>query len=232
MKRETPFTSIIIGSGGGIGLALKQKLLLSNNNDRVICYSKSNDNKLDVTVENQIYNAAEELKKKNIKVNLLINAIGYLHEENHSPEKRVSEINSNYLLNSFKINTIGHALIIKYFSPLMDHGSRSVLACLSARVGSIEDNYLGGWFAYRSSKAALNQMVKSTSIEFARKKSNLILIAIHPGTVLTKLSKPFIKKPGYLTTNQSANYILNVISKLNNQDSGGFLDYKGIKIPY
>ena len=232
MKRETPFTSIIIGSGGGIGLALKEKLLLSTNNDRVICYSKSNDNKLDVTVENQIYNAAEELKKKNIKVNLLINAIGYLHEENHSPEKRVSEINSNYLLNSFKINTIGHALIIKYFSPLMDHGSRSVLACLSARVGSIEDNYLGGWFAYRSSKAALNQMVKSTSIEFARKKSNLILIAIHPGTVLTKLSKPFIKKPGYLTTNQSANYILNVISKLNNQDSGGFLDYKGIKIPY
>ncbi len=232
MKRETPFTSIIIGSGGGIGLALKEKLLLSTNNDRVICYSKSNDNKLDVTVEKQIYNAAEELKKKNIKVNLLINAIGYLHEENHSPEKRVSEINSNYLLNSFKINTIGHALIIKYFSPLMDHGSRSVLACLSARVGSIEDNYLGGWFAYRSSKAALNQMVKSTSIEFARKKSNLILIAIHPGTVLTKLSKPFIKKPGYLTTNQSANYILNVISKLNNQDSGGFLDYKGIKIPY
>ena len=232
MKTETPFTSIIIGSGGGIGLALKQKLLLSNNNDRVICYIKNNDNKLDVTVENQIYNAAEELKKKNIKVNLLINAIGYLHEENHSPEKRVSEINSNYLLNSFKINTIGHALIIKYFSPLMDHDSRSVLACLSARVGSIEDNYLGGWFAYRSSKAALNQMVKSTSIEFARKKSNLILIAIHPGTVLTKLSKPFIKKPGYLTTNQSANYILNVISKLNNQDSGGFLDYKGIKIPY
>ena len=114
----------------------------------------------------------------------------------------------------------------------MDHKNISVLACLSARVGSISDNYLGGWFGYRASKAALNQIVRSASVEFGRKKSNLIFIAIHPGTVLTKLSKPFIKKKNYFTANQSANHILKVISNLKIEDSGNFVDYQGIKIPY
>ena len=103
---------------------------------------------------------------------MLINAVGYLHDENFFPEKKISDINNDYLLNSFKLNTIGHALIIKYFSPLFNENSKSFLICLSARVGSISDNYLGGWFGYRASKAALNQIVKSASIEFKRK--NLI----------------------------------------------------------
>ncbi|MBF96247.1 MAG: hypothetical protein CMJ13_03350, partial [Pelagibacterales bacterium] len=148
------------------------------------------------------------------------------------PEKKISEINSNYLLKSFKTNTIGHALVIKYFSPLMNDKNNSVLACLSARVGSISDNYLGGWFGYRASKAALNQIVKSSSIEFSRKKSNLILIAIHPGTVLTELSKPFIKSKNYFSALESATYILNVIANLKIEDSGNFMDYQGKIIPY
>jgi len=110
----------------------------------------------------------------------------------------------------------------------------SVLACLSARVGSISDNYLGGWFSYRASKAALNQIVKSSSIEFKRKKSNIIFVCIHPGTVLTNLSNPFLNKDknNFFTTEESAKKILNVISSLKIENSGNFLDYQGKIIPY
>lgn len=232
MSTKHSYAAIIIGSGGGIGLSLKQELSSRKDYYQLFCYSKSHDIILDITDEKQILKAVQELKQQDIKINLLINTIGYLHDKDFSPEKKISEINNNYLINSFKINAIGHALVIKHFAPLMDHKNISVLACLSARVGSISDNYLGGWFGYRASKAALNQIVRSASVEFGRKKSNLIFIAIHPGTVLTKLSKPFIKKKNYFTANQSANHILKVISNLKIEDSGNFVDYQGIKIPY
>ena len=93
-----------------------------------------------------------------------------MHDESFFPEKKISDIDPNYLIKSFKLNTIGHALIIKYFSPLFDKTEKSFLISLSARVGSITDNYLGGWFGYRASKAALNQIVKSASIELNRTK--------------------------------------------------------------
>lgn len=226
------YKTILIGSSGGIGKALKDELIIKFGRENVICFSKSKDRKLDITNEEQIERAADELKKNSIKSNLLINAIGYLHDENFLPEKKVSEINSNYLLKSFQINTIGHALIIKYFSPLLDHEKLSVLACLSARVGSISDNYLGGWFGYRSSKAALNQIVKSSSIEFNRKKSNLIFASIHPGTVYTNLSKPFVKNKKISSPSESAKNILKVIYNLKLDDSGNFIDYNGNIIPY
>ena len=98
------------------------------------------------------------------------------------------------LIKSFKLNTIGHALIIKYFSPLFDEKKNLFLICLSARVGSISDNYLGGWFSYRASKAALIKLLSLLLLNLKGKKSNIILVSIHPGTVYTKLSKPFIKK--------------------------------------
>ena len=184
--------AIIIGSGGGIGKALKEELFKDNYFKKIICFSKTNDIQLDITDENAILKVTNELKKK-IKINLLINAVGYLHDKNFFPEKKISEISSDYLINSFKLNSIGHALIIKYFTPLFSEKEKSLLICLSARVGSISDNYLGGWFGYRASKAALNQIVRSASIELKRNKPNLILASVHPGTVYTKLSKPFIK---------------------------------------
>ena len=135
--------------------------------------------------------------KKKLKLILLINAVGFLHDDAFF-QKKISDIDPNYLIKSFKLNTIGHASIIKYFTPLFDKIEKSFLISLSARVGSITDNYLGGWFGYRSSKAALNQIVKSASIELNRTKPNMILASIHPGTVYTKLSKPFIKETSCL----------------------------------
>ena len=226
--------NVLIGSSGGIGNALKKELSLKVGSKNLICYSRNIDNKLDLTNEQKISEAAEELKSKNVRINILINAIGYLHDKNYFPEKKISDINNDHMLKSFKINTIAHALIIKYFSPLMVQDSTSVLACLSARVGSISDNYLGGWFSYRASKAALNQIVKSSSIEFKRKKSNIIFVSIHPGTVLTNLSNPFLNKDknNFFTTEESAKKILNVISSLKIENSGNFLDYQGKIIPY
>jgi NAD(P)-dependent dehydrogenase (short-subunit alcohol dehydrogenase family) len=163
---------------------------------------------------------------------LIINAVGYLHDKTFLPEKKISEISNEYLLNCFKLNSIGHALIIKYFTPLFNQETKSFLICLSARVGSITDNYLGGWFGYRASKAALNQIVKSASIEINRNLPNLILASIHPGTVYTKLSKPFIKESKCFSTNESAKKILKTIFKLEKEDSGKLLDYHGKVIPF
>ncbi|MBV69122.1 MAG: hypothetical protein CMJ08_04895 [Pelagibacterales bacterium] len=225
-------TAIIIGSGGGIGKALKQELFKENYYRKIICFSKTNDIQLDITDENAIMKVTNELKRKNIKINLLINAVGYLHDKNFFPEKKISEISNDYLINSFKLNSIGHALIIKYFNSLFSEKEKSFLVCLSARVGSISDNYLGGWYGYRASKAALNQIVRSASIELKRKKPNLVLASVHPGTVYTKLSKPFIKESKCFSTNESAKKILKTIYKLTKEDSGKFIDYQGKVIPY
>ena len=232
MNEKNSYKTILIGSSGGIGSALKKEISIRNGQEDLICYSRSSDLKLDITNEGSISSAAQELEKKNIKIKLIINTIGYLHDTKTFPEKKVAEINNEYMLKSFRINTIGHALIIKHFAPLINHEKKSVIACLSARVGSISDNFLGGWFSYRASKAALNQVVRSTSIEFKRKKSKLIFIAIHPGTVFTNLSKPFVKKSGVFSPYESAIKILKVIDNLKYDDSGGFLDYEGKKIPY
>ena len=225
-------TAIIVGSGGGIGKALKNELLSMSIFKKVICFSKSNDLLLDITNKDEIEKTADELKKSEVKVNLLINAVGLLHNESFFPEKKISDIDPNYLVNSFKLNTIGHALIIKYFTPLFDKTEKSFLISLSARVGSITDNYLGGWFGYRASKAALNQIVKSASIELSRTKPNMILASIHPGTVYTKLSKPFIKETNCFSASESAKKILKTIFRLNNSDSGKLLDYEGKIIPF
>ena len=232
MKSLYSNAAIVFGSGGGIGKAIKQELLSENVYKNVICYSKSNDILLDITDENAILKAAYALKKKNIKISLIINAVGYLHDKTFLPEKKISEISNEYLLNCFKLNSIGHALIIKYFTPLFNQETKSFLVCLSARVGSITDNYLGGWFGYRASKAALNQIVKSASIEINRNLPKLIQASIHPGTVYTKLSKPFIKESKCFSTNESAKKILKTIFKLEKEDSGKLLDYHGKAIPF
>ena len=185
-----------------------------------------------IKIEQSNYNKAKELRERNVRIKLLINAFGYLHDSNYLPEKQISDLKSTYLLKSFKINSIGNALVIKYFGPLMDHANKSTIVCLSARIGSINDNYLGGWFGYRASKAALNQIIKTASIEYSRKKSKLILVSMHPGTVITKLSKPFINKANYFTPSQAANNILRVNSRLKDIDTGTFIDYEGKKISY
>ena len=132
----------------------------------------------------------------------------------------------------FEINTIPTALMIKYFCPLMTKDEKSIFASISAKVGSISDNYLGGWYSYRASKAALNQIIKTSSIEQKRLNKNLIMVSVHPGTVNTRLSNPFIGKRKVQTPSEAAIKIIDLLETLTLEDSGLFFDYNKNIIPF
>jgi len=162
---------------------------------------------------------------------LIINTVGVLHTNRWMPEKRLDDLNAEQLIELMKINAIGPALTFRHFSKLLDPQS-SIMVTLSAKVGSIEDNRLGGWYSYRSSKAALNMLVKTTSIEWARTKPNTTLIAMHPGTVNSRLSKPFRGEQIGRPANQAASEMFTVIESLTREDSGSFITYSGERLPW
>jgi NAD(P)-dependent dehydrogenase (short-subunit alcohol dehydrogenase family) len=145
----------------------------------------------------------------------------------------VRDLSPEQLARAFAINTIGPALVLKHFTPLLAREGRSVIAALSAKVGSIGDNELGGWYGYRASKAALNQVIRTTSIELKRSRRDAICVALHPGTVDTPLSAPF-SKAGLNTRppEVAASELLSVIAGLSPQDTGSFLDYRSQKVPW
>jgi NAD(P)-dependent dehydrogenase (short-subunit alcohol dehydrogenase family) len=157
---------------------------------------------------------------------LIINTIGVLHSQDWMPEKKLADLNSEQLMDLMKINAIGPALTIQHFSKLLDP-QHSVMTTLSAKVGSIEDNRLGGWYSYRASKAALNMLIKTAAIELARTKPNIGLIALHPGTVNSRLSQPFRGEQIGRPALDAAADMLKVIQSLGKEDSGCFFSYSG-----
>ena len=162
---------------------------------------------------------------------LIINTVGVLHSNNWMPEKRLDDINAEQLMELMKVNAIGPALSIRHFSKLLDP-QHSIMVTLSAKVGSIEDNRLGGWYSYRASKAALNMLIKTASIELGRTKPNTALIALHPGTVNSRLSKPFRGEQIGRPASTAVNDMWQVIKNLRKEDSGSFLSYAGEKLPW
>ena len=222
--------AIVFGASGSIGSNIT--LQLQNKNFKVYEFSRNNNPTIDILNENYLKDISNTFIKKNIKIKLFINAIGFLHDEKYSPEKKIQDINFKYMKKSFEINTIPTALMIKYFVPLMAKDEKSIFATISAKVGSISDNFLGGWYSYRASKAALNQIIKTASIEQKRINKKLIIVSIHPGTVSSKLSKPFIGKKEVQTPEESAKKIINLLENLTTQDSGLLLDYKNDIIPF
>ena len=151
------------------------------------------------------------------------------------PEKALRSIDAESMARAFKINTAGPALIAKYFTPLMARSAKSVFAALSARVGSITDNHLGGWYSYRASKAALNQFIRTTAIEMARKRGETVFLSLHPGTTDTALSHPFqagVPHGKLFTPHYSANRLLQVIDQASKEDSGALIAWNGELLPY
>ena len=230
MNHPEKNTAIVFGASGSIGSNIT--LQLQNKNFKVYDFSRNNNPTIDILNENYLKDISNTFIKKNIKIKLFINAIGFLHDEKYSPEKKIQDINFKYMKKSFEINTIPTALMIKYFVPLMAKDEKSIFATISAKVGSISDNFLGGWYSYRASKAALNQIIKTASIEQKRINKELIIVSIHPGTVSSKLSKPFIGKKEVQTPEESAKKIINLLENLTTQDSGLLLDYKNDIIPF
>mgnify|MGYP002343983251 CR=1 FL=1 len=231
---------MVIGATGGVGSALLARLRAEGRFEAVLGASRRPPSEdplaiaLDLEDEASIAAAAERLKAQP-PLRLVIVATGMLHGAGLSPEKSYRALDAVTLAGVFAVNTIGPALVAKHLLPLMARDGRSVFAALSARVGSISDNRLGGWHAYRASKAALNMMIRNLAIEQSRSRPQSICVALHPGTVDTALSDPFQKgvpAERLFTPDQSAACLLEVIAGLTPQDTGGFFAWDGAAIPF
>jgi NAD(P)-dependent dehydrogenase (short-subunit alcohol dehydrogenase family) len=193
--------------------------------------------RLDVTSESGIRAAAAAVAAKVPRLHLVVNCAGLLHDRASgiAPEKRLADVDSDALAASFAVNAAGPLLVAKHFEPLLAHAERAVFASISARVGSIGDNRLGGWYAYRGSKAAQNMFTKTLAIEWARSRRNVICIALHPGTTDTELSRPFqanVPPQRLFSVERTVAQLLAVIDRLTPADSGRFLAWDGTEIAW
>lgn len=223
--------AIVIGARGGIGAAIHDSLKASGQYEQIWGTSRAGPYRLELTDEASIEALAQQAKLSRLDIRLIFDATGYLHGQHGGPEKSWSAIDPDAMAHQFAVNAIGPALLIKHFLPLLPREGRSVFATISAKVGSISDNHLGGWYGYRAAKAALNQLVKTASIELARKRPHAICMALHPGTVATPLSDPFAKNNVRLQTpQQSATAMLDVIKQVTTDQSGHLLTYNGTSI--
>lgn len=220
--------AVIFGASGGIGSAVRSHLESAGGYDAVIGLHRKSSPPLDLLDDHKIQACAEEVRQAGDEVRLLFDATGALTLGSARPEKSLGELDPEVLARSFAINAIGPALLMKHFLPLFPREGRSVFATLSARVGSIGDNGLGGWYSYRASKAALNQLVRTASIELARKNPEAICVALHPGTVRTSLTENFAKtgldvqEPAV-----AAERLVDLMTSLTPAQSGGFFDQFG-----
>lgn len=232
---------VVVGASGGIGRALVNQLLEDHSVDRVYGLSRtpvsvSHHKWRSLTFcyqrEHTIIDAAALVDQP---IHIVLVATGLLHSEtdNISPEKSYRQLDAQAVMQHFLINTLGPGLIAKYFLPLMARHRRCYFGALSARVGSISDNRLGGWHSYRASKAALNMLLRNLAIESQRLFPELIITGLHPGTVATALSKPFqrnVAQHQLFSVDFSATRLLNVINHLNSDDSGKCFAWDGQEI--
>ena len=222
--------NVIIGASGGIGLALADAL---DARGETVCRLSRSGTGLDLCNEASIAEAAALLGAS--PIDRLIVATGLLHQPGHLPERSLRDLDFARLMTSFAVNAVGPALVLKHFTPLLRRDGRSVAALLSARVGSIADNRLGGWYGYRAAKSALNQFVRSAAIELKRSRPDGIVVALHPGTVDTPMSLPFqanVAPDKLFAPSLAAEQLLGVIDGLTSGDSGGFFDWQGKAIAF
>lgn len=184
---------------------------------------------LDLEDPSSITAAAEALTNAG-PFQLILHTAGLLHRDGIAPEKSLAAIEADALQAVFQVNALGPALVLRHFLPLLD--KQGAMAMLSAKVGSIGDNRLGGWYAYRSSKAALNMLIKTAAIELARSKPRARLLALHPGTVISPLSQPFRGAAAARPAEQAAAEMLRVIDGLGAEHSGSFHAYDGQQLPW
>ncbi len=233
---------VVIGGSGAIGHAVIKRLrqLYPNANIYVFSRAKVVDcvegvvyEYIDYTDESTIEKAAKYVYDKSGAINLVFVATGILHTSEIKPEKSLKELSADKFIELFKANTIFPALVAKHFIPKLAKDTKSVFAAISARVGSISDNQLGGWYAYRASKAALNMFIKTASIETKRVNPSAIIVGLHPGTVDSHLSKPFqarLAEGKLFTSEYSASKLIEVLDGLKADDSGKCFAWDGKEI--
>ena len=225
-----PFRALVIGSSGTIGSAFLELLQSDPACEAVYGIHRNSAIPIDYEDLSTIESAAVALADQG-PFQLIINTIGLLHSEHWRPEKKLDDLNAEQLQMLMQVNAIGPGLTIQHFSKLLDPLG-AVMATLSAKVGSIEDNRLGGWYSYRASKAALNMLIKTAAIELARTRPNTALVALHPGTVNSRLSKPFKGEQIGRPPEDAVSDMLQVLLSLNKEDSGTFVSYAGERLPW
>lgn len=224
------FRALVFGASGTIGQAFFQQLQSNPRCGCVLGIDRHSQPAIDLCDERSIAAAAPVLQDQG-PFHLILNASGLLHTTRWMPEKRLADMHSEQLLASFQVNTFGPALLLRHFTPLLDR-QRGVMAMLSAKVGSIGDNRQGGWYSYRASKAALNMLIKTAAIELARSQPNSVLLALHPGTVTSRLSAPFQGASKGRPAADAVTDMLTQIDQLGPAASGGFYAYNGEQLPW
>lgn len=250
---DGPINALVMGASSGIGLAMVSRLLTHRGVAMIHAASRKACNSLplialrqqypdrlrlfntDIASEPDLDQLAQALRSHDSSLHFVLNTAGLLHDSDIQPEKTLQQVTSGGLARAFAVNAFGPILLGKALMPFFRHGSMAVFASLSARVGSIGDNRLGGWYAYRAAKAAQNQLLKTFSIELARINRRAIVLALHPGTTDTALSRPYqgnVKADALFTTDYAAGKLLEVIAQRTPADTGSFFAWDGARIPW
>ena len=219
--------ALVFGASGGIGQAFSRFLEDKLGSENVVNVSRSFDG-FEISDEEKIFKLSESIEGS---FNLIINATGVLQTTEEGPEKTINVVKQKSMIDMMTINAIGPALLLKNFSKKLDKTKFSVFVNLSARVGSITDNRLGGWISYRSSKAALNQIIKTSSIEINRRNKNAICVGLHPGTVKTRFTEKFQNTTETISPDESVEMMMKVVENLSVDDNGYCFAYDGKVIP-
>ena len=219
--------ALVFGASGGIGQAFSRFLEDKLGSENVVNVSRSFDG-FEISDEEKILKFSESIEGS---FNLIINATGVLQTTEEGPEKTINVVKQKLMIDMMTINAIGPALLLKNFSKKLDKTKFSVFVNLSARVGSITDNRLGGWISYRSSKAALNQIIKTSSIEINRRNKNAICVGLHPGTVKTSFTEKFQNTTETISPDESVKMMMKVVENLSVDDNGHCFAYDGKAIP-
>lgn len=216
--------ALIIGASGGVGSAVSAAL---ESRGYDVTGLSRREHGLDVTSEDSVARHLEQLRPG---YDLVFVAVGQLAAKS-GPEKSLKSLTPQEMAHLFAVNAIGPSLVLKHAIPLLRRDQRAIFAALSARVGSIGDNAMGGWYSYRASKAALNQMIHTAAIELKRSHKHLICVALHPGTVATEFTRNY-RNHAAVPADQAAGNLVGVLDGLTPENTGGFYDWRGAPVPW
>ena len=244
--------ALVIGGNRGIGLGFVKQLLnheqfdrvfatyrtessatellgLAQNHDRLHCIA------MDLTDEAQIKQGLSQVQAITPQLHFVINCVGFLHDGAITPEKALRQLNADNLMRYFQVNSISAALLAKHLLPLLNHKQPNIFATISAKIGSIEDNRLGGWYGYRASKAALNMFLKTAAIEYSRRSQQTAIVMLHPGTTNTRLSEPFqrgVPPEKLFPVEKTVGLLMMVLNQVALTDNGSFFSWDGSRLPW